>query len=146
MRIKKTILIILIGAAIGLGAGAVLEHFSMGAWFPLLLILGSAVGLCIALCFCAGELSAAARRTGLAVKHISIKTLGKSILRALLGPIIGLAAGAVIELVALGAWFPVFLLLGGLIGLCAEIVFLAVRYGRSASRAALKRKGLDLER
>jgi hypothetical protein len=70
----------------------------------------------------------------------------KPILRIVIVAVIGLSAGALLEYITWGAWFPLFPILGVLIAISIAITVELFKHNRSVSHSILQGKGLDLER
>ncbi len=139
MKIKKLFVRILIAAALGLCAGIAMEYSTAGLKFPIFLIIGIIAGIFI-------ELVIEILRGALTIAREDLKKLKKTVLRILIAASIGLLAGVILEFAAIWAAFPLFCILGVLLGVTFGITIEAIRYHRLMRKAFLEGKELGLHR
>ena len=139
MRIKKLFVRILVSAILGLCAGIVMEHIALWEGFPIFMILGALAGVF-------SGITVEVLSHDHSVTREDLRKMESPVLRILVATAIGLFVGSVLGYVAVWAVFPIFLILGALVGVTVGIIIEAIKYNRLMRRSYLEGKGLGLER
>jgi len=138
MNLKKLIVRIVVAATLGLCAGLIMECLASWRAFPEFLIWGFLggifAGIVIEVLSC-----------DYSITRDDLRRAEKPVIRILVVMAIGLLVGAVFEYVAVGALYPVCLILGGLIGLFIGTTIELIRYRHVIGRILREGEGLDLE-
>ncbi|MBC8470611.1 MAG: hypothetical protein H8D56_14160 [Planctomycetes bacterium] len=138
MRIKKLFVRMLVAVTLGLCAGIVMEYSTAGLKFPTFLIIGIIAGIFV-------ELVVEVLRGALTIAREDLRKLKKTVLRILIATSIGLLAGIILDFAAIWAAFPLFCILGVLLGATFGITIEVIRYHRLMNKAFLEGKGLGME-